>query len=154
MRALIVRRPVGSFFLFAFLLSWIAVLPVVLNPSLPPEPFQILGGLAGPTLSALLVLAATEGSGSIRQFFRRYLQWHEGVGWWLLVLFGTLVVVTLVAAVIVGAQVLTDFIATSGWRWSHTCSPWSRGSFSDRFGKSRAGAGSPCRASNRSMDLY
>jgi membrane protease YdiL (CAAX protease family) len=114
MRALVVRYPVASFFLLAFLLSWIAVLPVVLNPSLPPEPFQILGGFAGPTLSALLVLAATEGSGAIRRFFRRYLQWREGLGWWLLVLFGTLVAVTLVAAVIVGVEVLTGFIRNIG----------------------------------------
>ncbi len=40
------RHPLIWFFGMAFLFSWIVVLPRILNPALPVEPFQILGGLA------------------------------------------------------------------------------------------------------------
>jgi hypothetical protein len=39
-----------SFFAITFLLSWIAVAPLIAKHALPVEPFQILGALAGPTL--------------------------------------------------------------------------------------------------------
>lgn len=114
MRSAIAKHPLVSFFLLAFILSWIAVLPLILNPSFPPEPFQALGALAGPTLAALIVLAATEGRSALRPFFARYVQWRAGIVWWLIVLFGTLVSVTLVASIIVGPAVLSNFAANFG----------------------------------------
>jgi membrane protease YdiL (CAAX protease family) len=114
MKALLVRRPVESFFVIAFLFSWIAVLPVVLNPALPPEPFQILGSLLGPTLSAFLVIGITEGRNSLGYFIRRYAQWRAGILWWLVVLFGALVSVNLIATLIVGSVVLKEFGAHIG----------------------------------------
>lgn len=109
MKALLVRRPIDTFFVLAFLLSWLAVLPVVLNSTLAPEPFQILGGLLGPTLSALVVLGITEGRAALGLFLRRYLQWRAGLVWWLVVLLGTPILVTLVAALVVGSEVITGF---------------------------------------------
>jgi membrane protease YdiL (CAAX protease family) len=73
-----------------------------------------MGALAGPTLAALIVIAATEGRQAFRPFFARYVQWRAGVVWWLIVLFGTLVSVTLLAAVIVGTQVLSEFFVNFG----------------------------------------
>jgi membrane protease YdiL (CAAX protease family) len=109
MKALVTRHPILTFFLLAFALAWIAVLPLVLNPGLPPEPFQILGALVGPTLAAVLVLTITTGRSALGPFFRRYIQWREGLQWWLVVLFGCLIAVTLVAAILVGSSVLTAF---------------------------------------------
>lgn len=114
MRALMVRRPVASFFILAFFFSWVAVLPIILNPTLAVEPFQIIGSFLGPTLSAFVVLSVTEGRKSLGPFLRRYIQWREGIVWWLVVLFGTLVSVTLVAAMVVGTEVITEFIANLG----------------------------------------
>lgn len=114
MRALIVRHPVTSFFVLAFLFSWLAVLPIVLNPTLAVEPFQIIGGFLGPTLSAFVVLSITEGRKSLGPFLRRYVQWREGIVWWLVVLFGTLISVTIVATLVVGTEVITEFAANLG----------------------------------------
>jgi membrane protease YdiL (CAAX protease family) len=114
MKSAISNHPLLSFFLLAFILSWIVVLPLILNPSLAPEPFQALGALAGPTLAGLIVMAATEGRHAFRPFFARYVQWRAGIVWWLIVLFGTLFSVTLVAALVVGTRVLSEFIANFG----------------------------------------
>jgi membrane protease YdiL (CAAX protease family) len=110
MRTTISRHPLVSFFGMAFLFTWLAVIPLLLNPSLPVQPFQILGALAGPTLSAVVVIAATQGRSGLKGFFKRYIQWREGLGWWLFVLFGILIALTLVASAILGISVLGQFI--------------------------------------------
>jgi membrane protease YdiL (CAAX protease family) len=110
MRVAISRHPLVSFFGMAFLFTWLAVTPLLLNPSLPIQPFQILGALAGPTLSAVIVIAATQGKSGLRGFFKRYIQWSEGLIWWLFVLFGILIALTLVATAILGISVLGEFV--------------------------------------------
>jgi membrane protease YdiL (CAAX protease family) len=114
MKRTIVNYPLISFFVMALLFSWIAVMPLILNPVLPVEPFQILGALAGPTLSAVIVIAAVEGRAGLGSFFRRYLQWRAGIVWWLIVLFGILIALTVVAAIILGPSVLIEFINNLG----------------------------------------
>jgi membrane protease YdiL (CAAX protease family) len=114
MRTAVSKHPLVAFFLLAFSLSWIAVLPLVLNPAQAPEPFLILGALVGPTLSALIVLGLTEGRSAFRPFLARYLQWRAGLLWWLIVLFGALVALTIVAAVVVGPQLLGGFMSNIG----------------------------------------
>jgi len=109
MKNLISKYPLITFFFLAFLFTWIAVIPLLLNPSLPIQPFQILGALAGPTLAAVIVTAATQGRRGLGAFFKRYLQWREGLIWWLFVLFGILIALTLVAAAILGVSVLGQF---------------------------------------------
>jgi membrane protease YdiL (CAAX protease family) len=98
----------------AFLFSWIAVSPLILNPALPTELFQILGAFAGPTLSAIILIGMLEGRAGLGAFFKRYLQWHAGIGWWVIVLFGILIALNVVAAFIVGPSVLTEFAKNIG----------------------------------------
>jgi CAAX protease family protein len=114
MKAVITRYPLTAFFVMAFLFSWIAIVPLLINPTFPIEIFQILGALAGPTLSAVIVIALVEGRTGLGKFFKRYIQWRAGIGWWLFILFATLISLTIVAAVIVGTAVLTEFIQNIG----------------------------------------
>jgi len=114
MKKMISNYPLISFFVLAILLSWIAVMPLILNPSLPPEPFMILGALAGPTLSAVIVLGVTDGKASLGSFFRRYFQWRAGIVWWLIVLFGILIALNIVAALILGPSILAEFFKNLG----------------------------------------
>lgn len=114
MKSIITRSPLVAFFLLSILLSWIGVAPLILNPDLPPEPFMILGALAGPTLSAVMVIAATEGRAGLGTFFKRYTQWRAGVLWWLIVLFGVLLSLTTVASLILGLSIWTEFIKNLG----------------------------------------
>ncbi len=114
MKNLILRYPVNSFFAMAILFSWIAVAPLLLVPALPVEPFQILGGLAGPTLSAVIVIALTEGRAGLGRFFRRYIQVRAGILWWLAVLFGILIAINLVASAFLGVSILAEFARNIG----------------------------------------
>jgi membrane protease YdiL (CAAX protease family) len=114
MKNLISRFPLVSFFVMAFLFTWIAVLPLILNPTLPYTPFQILGALAGPTISAVIVTATLNGRAGLHDFFKRYIQWRAGIGWWLFILFGNLIALTIVASLLLGSSVLVDFFSNIG----------------------------------------
>jgi hypothetical protein len=47
-------------------------------------------------------------------FFKRYVQWRAGIIWWLIVLFGALLALTLVGALIIGPSVVTEFLKNIG----------------------------------------
>lgn len=114
MKNYVARYPLIAFFSMAFLFSWIAVLPLLLNPALPVEPFQILGAFAGPTFSALIITAVLEGRKGIAGFFKRYIQWRVGPVWWLFVLFGILLSLNTVATLFVGLSVWREFFQGLG----------------------------------------
>ena len=114
MKKIISTFPLISFFVMSILFSWIAVSPLLLNPTLPVEPFMILGALAGPTLSAVIVIATTEGKAGFAAFFKRYSQWKAGIVWWLIVLFGILLSLNIVASMILGASIWTEFFRNLG----------------------------------------
>jgi membrane protease YdiL (CAAX protease family) len=114
MKSLISRSPLLAFFVMAFLFSWIAVVPLILNRGLPAEPFQILGALVGPTLSAIIVTAVLEGRKGVGTFFKRYLKWSAGLAWWLFVLFGILIALNTFASLILGISIWTEFFKNIG----------------------------------------
>ena len=114
MKNTISKYPLISFFIMAFLFSWIAVTLLILNQALPVEPFQILGALAGPTLSAVIVIYVIEGRVGLASFFKCYLQWRTGIVWWLIVLFGILIALNIVATLILGPSILTEFFKNFG----------------------------------------
>ena len=114
MKNSIAQFPLVSFFVMAFLFSWIAVSPLILDPSLPVEPFQMLGAFAGPTLAAVIIIAIMDGRNGLRDFFKRYIQWRARLGWWLFVLFGILLSLNTFAALILGTVVWTEFLNNIG----------------------------------------
>ncbi|MFN8440293.1 MAG: type II CAAX endopeptidase family protein [Caldilineaceae bacterium] len=114
MKITIVRFPLIAYFLMAFLFSWLAVLPLIFNPTLPVEPFQIMGALTGPTLAALLVTAILDGRSGLVKLFKRYGQWRVGLVWWLIVLLGILIALNTVASAIIGIQMWREFFNKIG----------------------------------------
>jgi membrane protease YdiL (CAAX protease family) len=114
MKNLISRFPLVSFFVMPFLFTWIAILPLILNPTLPVTVFQILGAFAGPTISAIIIIAILNGRTGLREFFKRYIQLHAGIGWWLFILFGSLIALTIVASLLLGSAVMVAFFNNIG----------------------------------------
>jgi membrane protease YdiL (CAAX protease family) len=114
---LIQREPVASYFVMAFLFSWLAVTPLLMNrgnpelPQLAPEPFMLAGALAGPALSGIVVMWATAGFAGVRALLRRCVQWRAGLQWWLAVLLGPLVVLNIVATIVIGPSILEELFA-------------------------------------------
>jgi uncharacterized protein len=96
---LLAVHPLLAYFGIAFAGTWTMLLvPVLAQNGLGVLPFLvpdiamlllfIAATLAGPTLAAIVVTAATGGRPGLRQFFRRYVQMRVGLRWYLLVLLG------------------------------------------------------------------
>jgi membrane protease YdiL (CAAX protease family) len=100
-RSLLARHPLVSYFLIAFVFSWLMFLPGLLMYygvlSLSPQIVRSLtiAGLLGPTLSGLIMTAVTEGRPGIGQLLRRTVRWRVGLRWYLFALVGLPIVMVL-----------------------------------------------------------
>lgn len=118
LRRMLLSYGLLAYFVMAFAFAWLAVLPLLLGRSglfslpaeLPVEPFQIAGAFAGPTLAAFIVTAVQSGRAGVRQLLTRYVQWRAGIHWYLLVLFGPLLALTVGAIPFLGWSIFSAFI--------------------------------------------
>jgi uncharacterized protein len=89
LKALLARHPLVSFFVMAYAFSWIVWAPWVLGEdganvlppalSVPTSRLLLTGGiLAGPTLSAFIMTATTEGREGVRRLLGRVVLWRVG----------------------------------------------------------------------------
>lgn len=88
MRAWITRRPLTSFAILAFALSWLGAWPLILHardPARwePPEWWDVLLA-AGPGIAAVIVMAATGGALAVRRFLAGCLDTRIGARAWAL----------------------------------------------------------------------
>ncbi len=72
----VAARPLGWFFVLAFVFSW-ATWPIVLATGSGPP---VLG--FGPFLAAVLVLALAEGKSGVGRLLRAMVRWRVAVRWW------------------------------------------------------------------------
>jgi len=106
------------------------MLPLLLSESgfgvLPIKlPWQLFGSLMsvfGLALPAFLVTAATDGKAGVRDLLRRMLRWRVGVHWYLLALFGLLVVTLLGAIPFLGVVPLEAL--AQNWKLLFTVFLW------------------------------
>jgi uncharacterized protein len=111
--SLLARRPLTSFFLLAYALTWLGWSPWFLSEAgvglLPYDGgefdalFNVAGLVLGPTLAAFVVTAATEGREGVRRLLRRIVLWRVGLRWYLFVFAGIPAIVLLSAVVVPGA---------------------------------------------------
>ncbi len=88
------KHPLLSFFALAILISWLLALPSLIS-TLPFKPFQTAGAY-GPFLAAVIVSVAM-GRDELKSLFRRMTNLRFGLGWYLLALFGYILLYLLVA---------------------------------------------------------
>jgi membrane protease YdiL (CAAX protease family) len=114
LKRLISGHPLVAYFVIAFAGTWLLQLPAILGKNgLGLLPFTVpfllfavlfvLSPFAGPTLGAFLVTAITDGKPGVRHLLRRYVQWHVGIQWYLLVLLGYPAVYLLATSIFLGA---------------------------------------------------
>jgi membrane protease YdiL (CAAX protease family) len=101
MKTWVKQHPLVSYFVLAYLLSWLLWVPlaVVYNgPTKPPEELLLLlfVGIYGASAAGIIMTRVVEGKGSVRKLLRRYVDWRVGFRWYVVVLFT--VPVLLVAA--------------------------------------------------------
>jgi membrane protease YdiL (CAAX protease family) len=101
LRSLLARHPLVSYFLIAFVFSWLMFLPGLLMYygvlSLSPQFVRSLAiaGLLGPMLSGVIMTAVTEGKPGIGHLLRRIVRWRVGLRWYLFALVGLPMVMVL-----------------------------------------------------------
>src|SRR3954468_5843241 len=90
-KRLVSGHPLTAYFILAFVLSWMPILPLTLSQNagigvlaydLPDVVMYVLLALttfSGPTLAALIVIGVTEGRAGVKQFFKRFIQWRVGL---------------------------------------------------------------------------
>jgi membrane protease YdiL (CAAX protease family) len=103
LRAFVQRNPLTSYFVLAFAGTWIVLLVPLLGgnglgllPYTLPDiaallMFVLVSTFFGPTLAAYVVTAISEGKEGVKQFLRRYWLWRVGVQWYLVAIFGFMV---------------------------------------------------------------
>lgn len=112
-RGLLARRPLTSFFLLAYALTWLGWSPWFLSEAgvglLPYDGgdldllFNVAGLVLGPTLAAFVVTGKAEGREGVRRLLRRIVQWRVGLRWYLFALAGIPAIALLSAVVMPGA---------------------------------------------------
>src|SRR5215211_3019960 len=121
LRRLLIRRPLVSFFVLAYALTWLAWSPWYLSEDgiglLPYDGESIsdylntVALIVGPTLSAFIMAGVTEGREGVRRLLRRIVLWRVGIGWYLFVLVGIPAIIVLSTLVLPGA--LASFQASA-----------------------------------------
>src|SRR5262245_36150586 len=112
-KALLARHSLVSFFVLAYVGTWLLELPYVLseygagllpirNPLLLwTSPVSVF---MGPFLAAFVMTGATEGRAGVRRFVRRFVLWRVELRWYLFALLGVPVIVVLSVVVLPGAR--------------------------------------------------
>lgn len=90
--SILARRPLLSFFILAILITWLVSIPALLF-GMPFKPFQTAGAY-GPLLAAVIVSA---GMSDLKSLFQRMTNFRFGIGWYLLAIFGYVLLYLLVA---------------------------------------------------------
>ena len=99
--SVLARHPLVSYFLIAFVFSWLMYLPALLTYygvlSLSPQLVGLLAiaGLLGPVLSGVIMSALTEGGAGVGDLLRRIVLWRVGLRWYMFALLGLPVVMVL-----------------------------------------------------------
>jgi hypothetical protein len=89
-------HPLPSYFILAYVLAWLAVLPVVISQDglnlvsvrLPNAPFITLGAFAGPALAAWSITYICEGEAGLKKLAQAMVRWKVSPFWYLVVLLG------------------------------------------------------------------
>jgi hypothetical protein len=108
MKGIMKKRPLVSFFVLAYLLSWLLWVPlaVVFNSraGAPEELLLLLYlGIYGASGAGIIMTRVVEGKGSVRRLLRRYIDWRVGFQWYV-VMFLTMPVLLVAATAIYALQ--------------------------------------------------
>src|SRR5438270_9178605 len=126
LKRLIIGHPLLAYFIIAFIGSWASLLPIALSRGvnglgllpyrLPDTVFYIAAILftfAGPALASLVVTAIISGRAGVGQLLRRCVQWRVGIQWYLITIFGFLLVYLVGYSVFLGVNLPLALLAQS-----------------------------------------
>ena len=120
---LIRRRPVATYFVLAFALTWGGVLLAVGGPAAIPAtseqalrlfPIVFAAMCLGPSVAGLLMTGLVDGKAGFRELWSRLVRWRVGAGWYAVALLAAPLLVTalLLAMSVVSPQFLPVIFST------------------------------------------
>lgn len=117
LRRLICSHPLVAYFAIAFAGTWAFLLPFALSRNenglgllpftLPDVAFIaafLFAAPAGPALASLIVTAVTSGKAGVKKLLRRCVQWKVGIGWYLIAIYGFLLIFLLGYSIFYGVN--------------------------------------------------
>lgn len=109
-RGLLARYPLTSYFVIAYLFSWLIEVPVALSaqgilPAMPKPAvaISIVAATFGPAVGAFVMTGVVEGKAGIVRLLRRCIQWRVGIQWYVFLLLGVPLIIVLGTIVVPGA---------------------------------------------------
>ena len=91
MKTLVKQRPLVSYFVLAYLLSWLLWVPLAIANStsqVPEELFLLLFvGIWGPTVAGFIMTRVVDGKEGVSRLWARYRNWRVGFQWYLVAFF-------------------------------------------------------------------
>jgi len=98
------QRPLVSYFVLAYLLSWLIWVPLAIvynSLAEPPEELMLLFfvGIYGASAAGFIMTRVVEGKGSIKKLLRRYIDWRVGFQWYLVMFFAMPVLIVAAMAI-------------------------------------------------------
>ncbi len=97
LKAFAKRNPLTAYFILAFALMWVFVIPIMLSqrglgivrlPDTLIEIFLLVATFSGPLPAALIMTTLIDGREGRKKLLRSMFQWRVGLGWYLLLLVG------------------------------------------------------------------
>ncbi len=115
----IARHPIVSFYILAFVISWLGWIPqAAYSQGLIPtqSPLFLLLGNGGPTFAALIVTSLLGGKRGVRELLAPLLQWRVGIVWYCVALFWqpSILLVVIGLGTLLGTPT-PDFAKVSPW---------------------------------------
>jgi len=101
-RTFIKKHILATFFLLAYLISWIAWVPLIilcLDPSSILWMIFMTGGIIGPLLASVIVIGVNNGKKDLKNFFSRIFVWRSHYSWYIAA-FGTPIIIWLIPTLI------------------------------------------------------
>ena len=113
-QGLLARHPIIFYSIIAYAGTWLVWLPLMLSKDglgilsySSPLPLILTGGIgtfSGPFLAAFVMTGVTEGREGVSRLLRSIVLWRVGLRWYLFVLLGIPLVLTLGALVVPGTR--------------------------------------------------
>lgn len=88
MKSILKQYPLVSYFVLAYLLSWLLWIPVTFVKD-PPDALSllVLVGIWGPTVAGFIMTRVVDGKEGVKRLWARYRNWRVGFQWYLVIFF-------------------------------------------------------------------
>ena len=124
--SILARKPILSFFVLTYIISWAIWTPIVIYYYRNPFPISFAEtpvllilcaflGFFGPTFSALIMAGLEGGSNGIKKLFSGWRRWRVGIQWYLAILVSQIVIQLVATQLYITLSDVSPNVTWSAW---------------------------------------